>query len=75
MMTTRIAHAASATPHSTLAARFGDMLSAALATPRLWARRRHDRRALRQLDDHMLRDIGFDRVQVEAMASRPFWRA
>jgi len=74
-MTTRIAHAASATPHSTLAARFGELLSQARAMPRLWMSRRHDRRALRQLDDHMLRDIGFERAQVEAMASRPFWRA
>jgi uncharacterized protein YjiS (DUF1127 family) len=74
MMTTRIAHAV-ATPHSTLAARFGALLSQAMAIPRLWARRRHDRRALRQLDDHLLRDIGVDRVEVEAIAARPFWRA
>jgi uncharacterized protein YjiS (DUF1127 family) len=51
------------------------MLSTALATSRLWMRRRHDRRALLQLDNHMLRDIGFDRAQADAMASRPFWRA
>jgi uncharacterized protein YjiS (DUF1127 family) len=75
MMTTRIAYAAYAAPRSTVTARLGDMLNAALATPRLWARRRHDRRALLELDDHMLRDIGFDRTQAEAMAARPFWRA
>jgi uncharacterized protein YjiS (DUF1127 family) len=75
MMTTRIAYAAAAAPHSTLATRFGEMLSRALAVPRLWARRRHDRCALLQLDGHMLRDIGFDRTQVEEMAARPFWRA
>ena len=74
-MTTRIAYAALAAPHSTVTARLADLLSAALATPRLWARRRHDRRALMQLDDHMLRDIGFDRTRVEEMAARPFWRA
>lgn len=74
-MTTHIAHAAAAAPHSTPAARFGAMLNVALAMPRLWLSRRHDRRALLQLDDHMLRDIGFDRVQVEAMAARPFWQA
>lgn len=74
-MTTRIAYAASAAPHSTVTARLGDMLSMVLATPRLWARRRHDRRALSQLDNHMLRDIGFDRTQADEMASRPFWRA
>ena len=74
-MTTRIGYAASVAPHSTLAARFGELLSRALARPRLWARRRHDRSALLRLDGHMLRDIGFDRTQVEAMAARPFWRA
>ena len=75
-MTTRIAYgAAYSAPRSSFPARLGDMLSMAIATPRLWARRRHDRRALLRLDDHMLRDIGFDRTQVEAMAARPFWRA
>jgi len=74
MMTTRIAYSA-AYARSSFSARLGDMLSMALATPRLWARRRHDRRALLQLDNHMLRDIGFDRARVEEMASRPFWRA
>ena len=74
-MTTRIGYAAAAAPHFTLAARFGALLSRALALPRLWARRRHDRGALLQLDGHMLRDIGFDRAQVDEMTSRPFWRA
>ena len=75
-MTTRIAYrAAYVAPRSSFTARLGDVLSAALATPRLWARRRYDRRALLQLDDHMLRDIGFDRAQAEEMAARPFWRA
>jgi uncharacterized protein YjiS (DUF1127 family) len=76
MMTTRIAYgAAYVAPRSSFTTRLGDMLSMALAMLRLWARRRHDRRALLQLDDHMLRDIGVDRTRVEAMASRPFWRA
>jgi uncharacterized protein YjiS (DUF1127 family) len=73
MMTTRIAYGA-AYSRPSFSARLGDMLSAALATPHLWSRRRHDRRALSQLDDHMLRDIGFDRTQADEMASRPFWR-
>jgi len=73
-MTTRIAYSA-AYSRSSFSSRLGDMLSIVLATPRLWARRRHDRRALLQLDNHMLRDIGFDRAQAEAMAARPFWRA
>ena len=74
-MTTRIGYAAAAAPHFTLAARFGALLSQVLALPRLWARRRHDRCALLQLDGHMLRDIGFDRAQVDEMTARPFWRA
>ena len=73
-MTTRIAYGA-AYARPSFSAKLGDVLSAALATPRLWARRRHDRRALSQLDNHMLRDIGFDRTQADAMAARPFWRA
>ena len=74
MMTTRIAYGA-AYARPSFSARFGDVLSTALAAPRLWLRRRHDRRALSQLDNHMLRDIGFDRAQADEMASRPFWRA
>ncbi len=73
-MTTRIAYSA-AYSRSSFSARLGDALSVALATPRLWVRRRHDRRALSQLDNHMLRDIGFDRAQADEMAARPFWRA
>jgi len=74
-MTMRIAYGAAYAARPTFSARLGDLLSAALATPRLWARRQHDRHALLQLDNHMLRDIGFDRARVEEMASRPFWRA
>jgi uncharacterized protein YjiS (DUF1127 family) len=40
-----------------------------------WSYRHAERRAMRQIDDHLLRDIGLNRVQVEAMAARPFWRA
>ena len=36
-----------------------------------WRRRRIERRAMLRLDDHMLRDIGLDRMQVEEMAARP----
>lgn len=32
------------------------------------------RRALATLDDHMLKDIGLTRCDVEAEVSRPFWR-
>jgi uncharacterized protein YjiS (DUF1127 family) len=32
------------------------------------------RKALAALDDHMLKDIGLTRCDVEAEVSRPFWR-
>lgn len=41
----------------------------------LWAERTQQRRALRRLDDHLLRDLGVTRTQVEAEAEKPFWRA
>jgi uncharacterized protein YjiS (DUF1127 family) len=78
MMKMRFAYdgtAAYSEPRSAFFAKLGAMLSQTVAMPRLWARRRHDRHALLQLDDRMLRDIGFDRAQAEGMAARPFWRA
>jgi uncharacterized protein YjiS (DUF1127 family) len=41
----------------------------------LWQERARGRQQLLLLDDHMLRDIGFTRLQAEAEASKPFWRA
>ncbi|HEV8391173.1 MAG TPA: DUF1127 domain-containing protein [Dongiaceae bacterium] len=67
--------AAYSAPRSTLAARLGAMLGDAMAMPRLWAGRRHERRDLLRLDDHMLRDIGIDRSRAGEMAARPFRRA
>jgi len=61
-------------PQATWANRIYNLLSAAMAAPRLWSGRHRERHALLQLDDHMLRDIGFDRVQADEMAARPFWR-
>ena len=40
---------------------------------RLWAARRRERFALRDLDDHMLRDIGVTRQHAEREAGLPFW--
>lgn len=39
-----------------------------------WQRRRAECRALLQMDDHLLRDIGVDRLQVREMTTRPKWR-
>ena len=67
--------AACSAPRFPFAAKLRAMLSAAVVAPGMWALRRHERRALLQLDDHMLRDIGLDRFQAEETATRPFWRA
>lgn len=39
----------------------------------IWAQRRRDRRALIELDDRLLRDIGLDRLAARREAERPFW--
>ncbi len=39
-----------------------------------WQQRAADRRALRAMDDHLLRDIGLSRADIEAEVSKPFWR-
>ena len=59
----------SAAPHSTRPWR------RILNTLRLWQQRARGRQHLRQFDDHMLRDIGITRLQAEAEATKPFWRA
>lgn len=38
-----------------------------------WLDRRRQRVALRELDDHMLRDIGLSRAAAEAEAAKRFW--
>jgi uncharacterized protein YjiS (DUF1127 family) len=44
-------------------------------TLRLWQQRTRGRQQLREFDDHMLRDIGITRLQANAEATKPFWRA
>ena len=41
----------------------------------LWEQRLKDREALRRLPDHLLRDIGVHRAEIEAETRKPFWRA
>ena len=38
-----------------------------------WQRRASERHHLRQLNDHMLKDIGLSRADVEGEAGKPFW--
>jgi uncharacterized protein YjiS (DUF1127 family) len=40
----------------------------------LWRRRIHTRRALARMDRHLLSDIGLTEADVQAEASKPFWR-
>jgi uncharacterized protein YjiS (DUF1127 family) len=40
----------------------------------LWHERARQRRHLQLLSDHMLRDLGLSRTDVQAEASKPFWR-
>jgi len=51
------------------------LLSDATNAINVWRWRRRERRAIRHLDDHMLRDIGLDRVTAESIGTRPFWKA
>lgn len=53
--------------------RIGAGFEAILDTWVAWRRRRIDRRRLQQMDDHMLKDIGLSRADVEAEISKPFW--
>ena len=53
----------------------GLRLRRSLDTLRLWRERVRGRQQLRTYDDHLLRDIGITRLQAEAEAHKPFWRA
>jgi uncharacterized protein YjiS (DUF1127 family) len=48
-------------------------LSALLSTLYALQARSESRRALADLDDRLLRDIGLDRVDARREASKPFW--
>jgi uncharacterized protein YjiS (DUF1127 family) len=51
------------------------VLGRALALFVRWRRVTKLRQQLAQLDDRLLRDIGFDPVQVRQEAAKPFWSA
>lgn len=53
--------------------RVGAVATAAARLVRLWADRAQGRRALRHLDDHLLKDIGLTRGQALREAGKPFW--
>jgi uncharacterized protein YjiS (DUF1127 family) len=53
-----------------LASRVGHAVDLVLT----WHERARQRRQLRSLGTHMLRDIGLSRADVEGEAGKPFWR-
>jgi uncharacterized protein YjiS (DUF1127 family) len=53
----------------------GDLLVQAYERVLSWLDRVHQRRHLAQLSDHMLKDVGLTRADVEAETSKPFWQA
>jgi uncharacterized protein YjiS (DUF1127 family) len=46
-----------------------------LALLELWSERRRQRRALLELSDHVLKDIGISRSEALQEGRKPFWRA
>jgi uncharacterized protein YjiS (DUF1127 family) len=60
-----------ASPRPLLVSRVGRAVDLVL----IWHERARQRRQLRSLSTHMLRDIGLSRADVEGEASKPFWRS
>ena len=50
------------------------VLSNLIDTVAIWIVRRHQRRALAALDDHLLNDVGLSREQARREAAKPFWK-
>lgn len=57
-----------------LPAGLGRLFLVSLQTLQVWYERSRQRRHLSRLDEHMLRDIGVDRIAAMEEASKPFWR-
>ena len=54
---------------------FAAALDRVLEAPFVWADRVAERRHLAELDDHMLKDIGLSRADIDEVADKPFWRS
>ena len=52
-----------------------DVLYTWLERISLWRHRFNSRQDLADLDEHLLKDIGLDAVQVRNEVEKPFWRA
>jgi uncharacterized protein YjiS (DUF1127 family) len=53
---------------------FAGSVGCALSVVRDWIERGRERRQLGTFDDHLLKDIGVTRRQVERELAKPFWR-
>jgi len=51
-----------------------EVLAALIDQALVWHERVRQRRQLQSLSDHMLRDIGIGRADVEGEAAKPFWQ-
>jgi len=51
-----------------------DVIAAVDRTLALWDLRARSRRDLARLDDHLMRDMGFDPIEARREANKPFWR-
>jgi uncharacterized protein YjiS (DUF1127 family) len=40
----------------------------------IWERRARERRALGEMSEHMLKDLGISRVDARRESEKPFWR-
>ncbi len=40
----------------------------------IWERRARERRALGEMSEHMLKDLGISRVDARRESDKPFWR-
>lgn len=53
---------------------FGRIFSALVGRLLLWQERSDERLRLREMDDHMLKDLGISRAQAYRESEKPFWR-
>jgi len=52
----------------------GKLLRTLMAEVNTWIARSRQRKQLAKLDDHLLKDIGYSRSQVQKEISKPFWK-
>jgi uncharacterized protein YjiS (DUF1127 family) len=53
----------------------GTLIVKATDTVLDWQERARQRHRLGEMDDHLLRDIGLSRADLEHESAKPFWRA